>query len=612
MDWQHLIMNGENLAEYAALLAAEGLLGHQHANSGWGTFDDDNMVGATAFMETLELARRAAPRELRRRTASGSASTSTRTPRTPSAPSSARCCSGTSSTASRRKIDEAALREAQQTKDAVRAYELVYAALGAYGDALVGIDVGTTGVKGVAISPSGRGARDRRGGLPALDAAARAGRSRIPRTGGARRRRCSRGSPRPGRSASPARCTVSSRSTSEQRVLRPAILWNDQRTGGRVRRDRGARRARAADRADRQPCADRLHRAEAALAAHARAGGLRADRAHPAAEGLRPAAARRASSRSTPPTRRGRCSSTWRTGAGATRCSTRSRSRASGCRRVYESTEIAGAGDQAAGALGVGDRRARAALGRARHVGRRLRRAAGLRRRRRRRALHTFCHAVPGTWHAMGVMLSAAGSLRWLRDVGRRRAIAELLAEAERWPAGAEGLLFLPYLTGERTPHADPDARARVRRPDGAARPRRARPRGARRRRLRAARLARAAARARRSSPSVGRISGGGARSELWCTIVASVLGLPLERTAVDEGAAFGAALLGGVRAGVFADAHEAVASAVRVTGRVEPEDILAATTYAERLPALPLALPHTPAAFEPMIGRCAARTSRS
>ncbi|HKB34087.1 MAG TPA: TIM barrel protein, partial [Candidatus Dormibacteraeota bacterium] len=56
MDWQHLLMNGENLAEYAAMLAGEGLLGHQHANSGWGTFDDDNMVGATAFMETLELA----------------------------------------------------------------------------------------------------------------------------------------------------------------------------------------------------------------------------------------------------------------------------------------------------------------------------------------------------------------------------------------------------------------------------------------------------------------------------------------------------------------------------------------------------------------------------
>ena len=66
MDWQHLIMNGESLGEYAAMLAAEGLLGHQHANSGWGTFDDDNMVGATAFMETLELARRAPPRALRR------------------------------------------------------------------------------------------------------------------------------------------------------------------------------------------------------------------------------------------------------------------------------------------------------------------------------------------------------------------------------------------------------------------------------------------------------------------------------------------------------------------------------------------------------------------
>ena len=69
MDWQHLIMNGEHLPEYAALLAAEGLLGHQHANSGWGTFDDDNMVGATAFMETLELAlelRRAGLRQLRR------------------------------------------------------------------------------------------------------------------------------------------------------------------------------------------------------------------------------------------------------------------------------------------------------------------------------------------------------------------------------------------------------------------------------------------------------------------------------------------------------------------------------------------------------------------
>ena len=130
MDWQHLLMNGENLAEYAGMLAAEGLLGHQHANSGWGTFDDDNMVGATAFMETLELAV-----ELRR---AGYGDAGERLgfdlyPYTEDAVAAvARSVhhwrfiwevSG--------RIDDAALRDAQQEKDAVRAYELVYAALGA-------------------------------------------------------------------------------------------------------------------------------------------------------------------------------------------------------------------------------------------------------------------------------------------------------------------------------------------------------------------------------------------------------------------------------------------------------------------------------------------------
>ena len=130
MDWQHLIMNGENLAEYAALLAAEGLLGHQHANSGWGTFDDDNMVGATAFMETLELAL-----ELRR---AGYGEHGERLgfdlyPYTEDAVGAVqrsvlqwRFIDGVAA-----KIDEAELRKAQQEKDAVRAYELVYAALGA-------------------------------------------------------------------------------------------------------------------------------------------------------------------------------------------------------------------------------------------------------------------------------------------------------------------------------------------------------------------------------------------------------------------------------------------------------------------------------------------------
>jgi xylose isomerase len=130
MDWQHLIMNGESLAEYAAMLSAQGLMGHHHANSGWGTFDDDNMVGATAFMETLELAV-----ELRR---AGYGDDGRRLgfdlyPYTEDAIAAVRrsvlqwrFIDGVAA-----KIDDAALREAQSRKDAVAAYELVYAALGA-------------------------------------------------------------------------------------------------------------------------------------------------------------------------------------------------------------------------------------------------------------------------------------------------------------------------------------------------------------------------------------------------------------------------------------------------------------------------------------------------
>jgi xylose isomerase len=130
MDWQHLIMNGEHLPEYAALLASEGLLGHQHANSGWGTFDDDNMVGATAFMETLELAL-----ELRRANygANGERLGFDLYPYTEDQVAAVKRSvlqwRFIDSVAGR--IDDAALREAQQAKDAVRAYELVYAALGA-------------------------------------------------------------------------------------------------------------------------------------------------------------------------------------------------------------------------------------------------------------------------------------------------------------------------------------------------------------------------------------------------------------------------------------------------------------------------------------------------
>ena len=130
MDWQHLLMNGESLGEYAALLAAEGLLGHQHANSGWGTFDDDNMVGTIRFMETLELAV-----ELRR---AGYGDNGERLgfdlyPYTEDAVGAVkrsvlqwRFIDGIAG-----RIDDAELRAAQQQKDAVRAYELVYAAMGA-------------------------------------------------------------------------------------------------------------------------------------------------------------------------------------------------------------------------------------------------------------------------------------------------------------------------------------------------------------------------------------------------------------------------------------------------------------------------------------------------
>ena len=237
---------------------------------------------------------------------------------------------------------------------------------------------------------------------------------------------------------------------------------------------------------------------------------------------------------------------------------------------AYESTEIAGAGDQAAGALGVGIDRPgplSVVLGTSGVVFA----AVDAYRPEPEARLHTFCHAVPDMWHAMGVMLSAAGSLQWLRNALGRPAYDEILAEAAVWPPGTEGLLFQPYLQGERTPHADPDARGAfvglsLRHDRGA---------------LTRAVLEGVAYGLRDSlellrgvgvEADAGRVSGGGARSELWLKIVASVLGLPLERTEAEEGAAYGAALLGAVKEGVFADAHEAVSATVRVRGRVDPD----------------------------------------
>ena len=240
----------------------------------------------------------------------------------------------------------------------------------------------------------------------------------------------------------------------------------------------------------------------------------------------------------------------------------------------------AGAGDQAAGALGVGVDRPgplSIALGTSGVVFAALPGFAADGRAR----VHAFCHAVPGGWHAMGVMLSAAGSLRWLRDVAAPGAgFAELTAEAERWAPGAEGLTFLPYLAGERTPHADPGARGSftglsLRHDRGA---------------LVRAVLEGVAYGLRDSldllrelgvAPERARVSGGGARSELWLRILASVLELPLERPVVEEGAAYGAALLGGVVGGFWPDVHAAVAACVRARGQVEPDPAWTAA-YAE------------------------------
>ena len=237
---------------------------------------------------------------------------------------------------------------------------------------------------------------------------------------------------------------------------------------------------------------------------------------------------------------------------------------------VQESTEIAGAGDQQAAALGVGVIEpgvVSVVLGTSGVVLASLPAYAHDAEAR----VHAFCHALPGTWEAMGVMLNAAGSLRWLRDaLAPGTTFEELMGEAERWDERAGGLTFLPYLQGERTPHADPGARGAF---VGLALQH---DRGA----LVRAVLEGVAYGLRDSlellrdlgvAPATGRVSGGGARSRLWREIVASVLGLPIELTVVEEGSAYGAALLAGVTGGVFADAHEAVAACVRPRDPVEP-----------------------------------------
>ena len=208
--------------------------------------------------------------------------------------------------------------------------------------------------------------------------------------------------------------------------------------------------------------------------------------------------------------------------------------------------------------------------------------------------LHAFCHAVPGMWHFMGVMLSAAGSLQWYRDtLASDMSFDELLKEAESILAGSEGLQFLPYLSGERTPHPDPLARGAfigltLRHSRGHM------------------------TRAVLEGVSFGlkdsftliqdaglgaikqvRASGGGTKSALWRQVLASVLEAELVTVNTTEGAAYGAALLAGVGAGAWPDVVSACKASVKITGSTMPDSSQvdayhkAYSLYQELYPAL-------------------------
>ena len=244
---------------------------------------------------------------------------------------------------------------------------------------------------------------------------------------------------------------------------------------------------------------------------------------------------------------------------------------------------VAGGGDQAAGAVGMGIVRpgaVSATLGTSGVVFAATDRPA----RDPRGRVHTFCHAVPDRWHVMGVTQGAGLSLRWLRDTLGASPGAEaggpaapgdpydrLCAEAAEAPPGADGVLWAPYLMGERTPHLDPDARAALVGLSAA---------HGRAHVIRA--VLEGVAFSLRDSLTILdemgvpatriRLGGGGARSRLWRQIQADAYRQPVDVLAAEEGAAYGAALLAGVGAGVWGSVDEACAGAVRVAGTVTPD----------------------------------------
>jgi xylulokinase len=237
---------------------------------------------------------------------------------------------------------------------------------------------------------------------------------------------------------------------------------------------------------------------------------------------------------------------------------------------------IAGAGDQAAGAVGMGIVRpntASATIGTSGVVfaatDKPLLDAKG--------RVHTFCHAVPARWHVMGVTQAAGLSLRWFRDQfvanGKNSADTydKLTKEAASVSTGSDGVIWTPYLMGERTPHLDPFARAALV--------------GLTARHTRA-HIVRAimegVAFSLRDTFEIFnamqvqvreiRVGGGGARSSLWRQIQADVYGQPVSTVAAQEGAAYGAAVLGGVAMNIWSSVDDACDTVVRLTDRVEPD----------------------------------------
>jgi xylulokinase len=257
-------------------------------------------------------------------------------------------------------------------------------------------------------------------------------------------------------------------------------------------------------------------------------------------------------------------------------CATLSQTAAAATGLLAGTPIVAGAGDQGAGAVGMGilkpgsvsatigtsgvvfaatDQPIRDPLGR----------------------LHTFCHAVPGRWHVMGVTQAAGLSLRWFRDVvsagtqGQPASYEQLMALAAEAPAGSDGVFWAPYLFGERTPHLDPDVRAAFvglnasdRQPH----------------------LVRAVLEgvayslrdtftlfAELGIPVRGvRLGGGGARGPLWRKIQADIYGRAVELLVAEEGGAYGAALLAGVGAGAWPDVDTACETSIRVAETIQPD----------------------------------------